>query len=159
MSVTQFIAGQAPKQSDSLAPIFAGLNAKQTFLGGISVNDLLDYFDALGEALIEDRKTRRINGMMFLSSWLRRKHLEQVLNHSLGRSPEHLDHFMAHQKGRIAARAQGLVSTRPASSSLWPRCASIWTTRSRFSTTNFSSSKARPSLRAARITWAPEHLW
>jgi hypothetical protein len=96
--------------ADSLAPLVEALGRQRPALAQIPVAALLDLFDDFGRRLLEDSETRTLDGVAFLSSWLRRSNLEGMLRLNLGGSLEHLDGFVPSGSVKLAAQPRGLVS-------------------------------------------------
>jgi hypothetical protein len=109
MRVTRFLpAGQT--FADSLTPLTDALTAQRSVLAGIPVATLLDLFDDFGRRLLQDPGTKTLDGVAFLSAWLRRSNLESMLRLNLGGSPEFLDGFLLVGSMKLAARPRGLIS-------------------------------------------------
>jgi hypothetical protein len=109
MRVTRFLPS-GKTFTDSLTPLTDALNERRAVLAGIPVATLLDLFDDFGRGLLQDSGTRAMDGIAFLSAWLRRSNLESMLRLNLGGSPEFLDGFLPVGSMKLAARPRGLVS-------------------------------------------------
>jgi hypothetical protein len=109
MRVTRFLpAGK--RFTDSLAPLIEALTQQRSVLAEIPVAALLDLFDDFGRRLLRHPVTKTMDGMAFLSAWLRRSNLEAMLRLNLGGSPEFLDGFLPVGSMKLAARPRGLIS-------------------------------------------------
>jgi hypothetical protein len=95
---------------ETLQPILARLRQVQPRLARIPVTELLDLFDDFGGRLVQDERTRTLEGVMFLSAWLKRRNLQKLLELNLHGNAEYLDHFLPEGRGYLAAKPQGLVA-------------------------------------------------
>ncbi len=110
MRIQQFLPDGTIAHHDSLKPILDGLEKSKVYLHTRKASDLLDYFDIAGEQLLKNPFTQRMDGVMFLSSWLKRKHMEEVVKRSLGNDPIILDEFIPIGTRRfLTAKPQGTV--------------------------------------------------
>jgi hypothetical protein len=96
--------------TDSLAPLVEALNQQRSIIAAVPIATLLDFFDDFGRRLLQHPDTRTMEGVAFLSSWLRRSNLEAMLRLNLGGSPEFLDGFLKIGAMKLAAKPRGLVS-------------------------------------------------
>lgn len=110
MKILQFQPGDVVREHEELTPIIGQLRGEQARLREYRIEALLDYFDAFGQNLLQDVRTQSLEGIMFLSSWLRRRHLENTLRLSLGREIQHLDGFVKYGSNYLSAKPHGLVS-------------------------------------------------
>jgi hypothetical protein len=95
---------------DSLGPLVEALNQRRDALARVPVAVLLDLFDDFSRRLLQHADTRTLDGVAFLSSWLRRSNLEGVLRLNLGGTPAYLDGFVQTRSMKMAAKPRGLVS-------------------------------------------------
>jgi hypothetical protein len=109
MRVTQFLP-TGTRMTDSLTPLVEALNQHRSALAGIPVAALLDLFDDFGRKLLQHPETRTLDGVAFLSTWLRRGNLEGMLRLNLGGSAEFLDGFLPVESLKLAAKPRGLIA-------------------------------------------------
>jgi hypothetical protein len=86
------------------------LNQYREALSRVPIATLLELFDDFGRRLPQDPDTRTLDGIAFLSGWLRRSNLEAMLRLNLGGSTEFLDGFVQVGSLKLAAKPRGLVS-------------------------------------------------
>jgi hypothetical protein len=109
MRITQLLpAGK--RSTDSLAPLIEALNQSRSALAKIPVSKLLEVLDDFGRKLIQHPDTRTLDGVAFLSAWLRKSNLEGMLRLNLGGSPEFLDGFLQVGSMKLAAKPRGFIS-------------------------------------------------
>ncbi len=99
-----------PQQFDFLEPLIEDLNRQREILARVPVQAILALLDNFSHRIIRDRKTQDIEGVAFLSAWLRSSNLEKVLRLNVGESLECLDGFISVGAAKIAAKPRGLVS-------------------------------------------------
>lgn len=109
MRVTQFLP-TGKRFTDSLTPLVEALSQHRSALAEIPVAALLDLFDDFGRRLLQHPDTKTLDGVAFLSTWLRRSNLEGMLRLNLGGSPGFLDGFLPVGSLKLAARPRGLIS-------------------------------------------------
>lgn len=110
MRLIRFLPG-GTAGSDTIDLLVTELLTRRSTLARIPVADLLDLFDDYGRRLLEHPDTRLLDGVAFLSSWLRRTNLEAMLKLNLGGSPAFLDGFQPTASSlKLAAKPRGLVS-------------------------------------------------
>jgi hypothetical protein len=110
MRVTQFLP-DGTMRSDNLRLLITELVTRREALAKIPVSDLLELFDDFARRLLEHPETRQLDGVAFLSSWLRRSNLESMLKLNLGGSTAFLDGFQPTATSlKLAAKPRGLVS-------------------------------------------------
>jgi hypothetical protein len=95
---------------DSLSPIVELLQQRREWIASIPVGRLLALFDDFGGRLLRDSRTARLEGAMFLSAWLKRRNLEQLLALNLNGNPAYLDGFVSEGRNYLAAKPHGLVA-------------------------------------------------
>ena len=114
MSGQHFRAGQPAVEFDDLATIIADLRGAQARLTSASNHELLDLLADFGARLLRDPATMGLDGVMFLSAWLKRSNLESMLDLNLGGRADALEGFVSLGDGeratRLAAQPHGLVS-------------------------------------------------
>ena len=113
MSGIHFRPGAGAEDFDDLGPIIASLRTAQRALTAASNDDLLALLGDFGARLLRDPRTMGLDGMMFLSAWLKRGNLEGMLDLNLGGRSAVLEGFVPVREGsstRISARPHGLVS-------------------------------------------------
>jgi hypothetical protein len=91
-------------------PLLDELRQNSSELAGIPVARLLNLFDDFGGKLLQHPETKTLDGVAFLSTWLRKSNLEGMLRMNLGGSPEFLDGFLPVGSVKLAAKPRGLVS-------------------------------------------------
>ena len=109
MRVTRFLPS-GKESVASLGPLVESLHQYRQALSQVPIAALLDLFDDFGRRLPQDPETRTLDGIAFLSSWLRRSNLEAMLRLNLGGSPAFLDGFVPVGSLKLAAKPRGLVS-------------------------------------------------
>ncbi len=90
---------------DALA---AELRAAADALRRVPLSAILDLLDAYSQALAREA-TASVEGVAFLSLWMRRGHLEDLVDRSLHGGSPSLDRFVTHGEGLIKAQPKGLV--------------------------------------------------
>jgi hypothetical protein len=95
---------------DDLTPIVASLERRRGWLASIPVGRLLAVFDDFAGRLLRDPRTAHLEGAMFLSAWLKRRNLEQLLELNLSGNPAYLDGFVPQGRNYLAAKPHGLVA-------------------------------------------------
>ncbi|HZU96730.1 MAG TPA: acyl-CoA reductase [Planctomycetota bacterium] len=112
MRVHHFLATGETRRLDSLEPILEALTREREPAAERKIDHVIACHEDFGRRILEDARTRSIDGVAFLSAWLRRENLEATLAlslHGLGRAA--LDGFVPHGRGAfLAARPQGLVA-------------------------------------------------
>ena len=81
-----------------------GLQALRT----ISVNQILDFFNGYSRALIQSPNAKEIDGIAFLSNWIRKSNLEKLIQNNLG-NKEVLNQFIGMGNKRVKAQSKGIV--------------------------------------------------
>ena len=95
---------------DAIDPLCAGLRAELAALTALPTAALLDLFDAFAGRIVADERTRGIEGLSFLATWLRRSNLESLLNLNLNGTHACLDGFRPlGSRSFIKAQPAGLV--------------------------------------------------
>jgi len=93
-----------------MAPILESLQRERGKIASLSSEQLLALFDDYARRLPRDPRTARLEGAMFLSAWLGRRNLEQILELNLNGNLAFLDGFVSQGKNYLAAKPQGLVA-------------------------------------------------
>jgi hypothetical protein len=109
MRVCRFLPS-GKQLTDSVTPLAEMLDQQRAMLAQIPVSTLLDLLDDFGRRLLLDPDTRTLDGVAFLSSWLRKSNLEGMLRLNLGGCLEFLDGFRPVGSLRLAAKPRGLIS-------------------------------------------------
>jgi len=109
MRVSWFLTS-GKQLTDSITPLAEELDRQRAALAQIPVDTLLDLFDDFARRLLQSADTRTLDGVAFLSSWLRKSNLEGMLRLNLGGCPEFLDGFRTVGSMRLAAKPRGLIS-------------------------------------------------
>jgi hypothetical protein len=110
MSVLRITAEGSQEAGDTLRPIVEALQRQRLPLSEIPVERLLALFDDFAGRLARDERTRGIEGLAFLSAWLRRSNLTKLLELNLGGKPAYLDGFLPEGRDYLAAKPHGLVA-------------------------------------------------
>ena len=95
--------------SDNLQSIIQLLKANIFDFSRLSVYSLLDFFDNFGKNLLDDSNTRSLEGVMFLSNWLRKANLERMLKLNLNGNLDYVDGFIQYNRNFLTAKPAGLV--------------------------------------------------
>lgn len=96
--------------SQTLDEIIQSLRQKQAHPPRFSIHQLLDLLDDFSARLLSDERTRQMEGIAFLSAWLKRKNLCKLLELNLNGRPDYLDGFLPYGKGYLTAKPHGLVA-------------------------------------------------
>jgi hypothetical protein len=110
LSILRITPNGAEPAGNDLAPIVQSLDRYRGWLASIPVGRLLAVLDDFAHRLLRDPRTARLEGAMFLSAWLGRRNLEQLLELNLGGNPACLDGFVPQGRNYLAAKPQGLVA-------------------------------------------------
>ena len=120
MSGTYFRPGSGPESFDDLGAIIDSLEASRARLVAATNEELLELLADFGARLLRSPGTMPLDGVMFLSAWLKRSNLEAMLDLNLGGRAEALEGFVPMGRAgaaddgspgtRLAARPHGLVS-------------------------------------------------
>jgi hypothetical protein len=110
MSVVR-ITGQGSQQvGETFAPLIEALRRQRSRLSQVPIQKLLSLFDDFAGRLLRDERTRKLEGMAFLSTWLRRSNLQRLLELNLNGNPAYLDGFLSEGRNYLAAKPHGLVA-------------------------------------------------
>ena len=120
MSGTYFRPGGGQESFEDLEKIIDSLQGSRAKLAAATNEELLELLSNFGARLLRSPKTVPLDGVMFLSAWLKRSNLDAMLELNLGGRGAALERFVsASAEGpggsstggaRIAARPHGLVS-------------------------------------------------
>jgi hypothetical protein len=110
MSVLRITPEGSQQAGNSLRPIIEALNRQRSSLARLPVENLLAVFDDFAARLTRDQRTREIEGLAFLSAWLRRSNLSKLLELNLNGKPAYLDGFQREGRDYLAAKPHGLVA-------------------------------------------------
>jgi len=110
MRVYEFLPNGETVTYYSLAPVISRLNEQREWLASTPYADLLALFDDFSRQIVADPVTQKMEGVAFLSGWLRENNLRKVLDLNTGGCPDCLDGFVLHHGVKISARPRGLVS-------------------------------------------------
>jgi hypothetical protein len=113
MSGTHFRPGHGEEPFDDLGPIIDAVRTSRAALVAASNEELLELLDNFGTRLLKSPATITLDGVMFLSAWLKRANLRAMLDLNLGGRARALEGFVPMSGGtgsKIAARPHGLVS-------------------------------------------------
>jgi len=95
---------------DSNTPLAEALDQQRPALARVPCAPLLDLFDDFSRRLLQHPDTRTLDGVAFLSSWLRKSNLEGMLRLKLGGSQQFLDGLLLLGSLKLAAKPRGLVA-------------------------------------------------
>lgn len=84
------------------------LKTAQFNLRKIPINTLLNLFNSFSRAILKDESVKEIEGIAFLSNWLRKSNLEKLINQNLG-NLDVLNQFIGSGNKRVKAQPKGLV--------------------------------------------------
>ncbi len=110
MSIQRIAPNGILPAGDSLTPTIESLENKRSWLARVPVDRLLALFDDFARRLPRDPRTCRLDGVAFLSAWLSRRNLEQLLALNLGGNTAYLDGFAPHGRNYLAAKPHGLAA-------------------------------------------------
>ena len=110
MSVLRITPDGSLPAGDSLLPIIESLNRQRSRLSEVPVDKLVALFDDFSGRLPRDQRARSLEGVTFLSAWLKRNNLQKLLELNLNGNPGYLDGFVAERTNHLAAKPQGLVA-------------------------------------------------
>lgn len=85
------------------------LKKAQLKLRTIPVNSILDLLNSFSRAILKEESVKEIEGIAFLSNWLRKSNLEKLLAQNLGQV-DILNQFIGSGNKRVKAQPKGLVS-------------------------------------------------
>ncbi len=95
------------KRVEKLAPLLPSIYGGIKILKKISKNEILDIFHEYSKNLIKSPKVNKIEGIAFLSSWLKRNNFIQIIEKSF-KDLEYLENFVGDKK-RIKAQPRGIA--------------------------------------------------
>ena len=84
------------------------LHAGMNLLFETEVDSIVEVLHAFSRSLVRDKDVRRIEGIAFLSNWLRRDNLLRIIDVNLG-DKKFLDHFQGGDRKLRRAFPRGLV--------------------------------------------------
>jgi hypothetical protein len=97
----------ACKETESLKPVLTTIQAGFEALKKIDKGKVIDVLQKFSENVLKDPSTTGIEGVAFLSNWLRKANLMQIVEKNL-KDIAYLDHFVGEKK-RIKAQPRGIV--------------------------------------------------
>lgn len=110
MSIQHITADGVTAAGDSLTPLVESLQSKRDWLARVPIDRLLALLDDYARRLLTDPRTAQLEGTAFLSAWLKRRNLQQLLELNLNGNPGYLDGFVGHGRSYLAAKPHGLVA-------------------------------------------------
>lgn len=110
MSILWITPRGSQKAGERLGSLIEALHRHRPRLAQTPIEKLLALFDDFSGRLLKDRRTRGIEGVAFLSAWLKRRNLQKLLELNLNGNPGYLDGFLPQGRDYLAARPQGLVA-------------------------------------------------
>ena len=93
---------------DNLDSISSQLKESQLNLKKIPVSAILDLINAFSRTILKDESVKGIEGIAFLSNWLRKSNLEKLIIQNLG-SVDVLNQFIGSGNKRTKAQPKGIV--------------------------------------------------
>lgn len=110
MSVLCITRDGVRQAGESLVSLVESLQARRAWLAAVPVERLLALFDDFARRLLHDPRTSHLEGVTFLSAWLRRHNLQQLLELNLNGNPAYLDGFVPYGRNYLAAKPHGLTA-------------------------------------------------
>ncbi|WP_371802842.1 acyl-CoA reductase [Candidatus Lokiarchaeum ossiferum] len=95
------------KSVESLRPLLSQIQEGARILKSIPKVAILDIFHEYSKNLIKSPKVNQVEGVAFLSSWLKRNNFSQIVNKNF-QTMDYLDHFIGEKK-RLKAQPRGLA--------------------------------------------------
>jgi len=77
-------------------------------LFGIPVTSIIGVLHQFSRALVRDEKVKKIEGIAFLSNWLRKDNLRKIIETNLG-SIDYLESFVGQERRKLRAFPRGIV--------------------------------------------------
>lgn len=74
----------------------------------IPINKLLNFFNGFSRKLIQAPEAKEIDGIAFLSNWLRKSNLERIIQNNIG-NKEILNQFIGSGNKKVKAQPKGIV--------------------------------------------------
>jgi hypothetical protein len=93
---------------DDLLTIESEVREGMAKLFEVKIDSILAVLHVFSRALIRDPEVKKIEGIAFLSNWLRRENLKKIIGTNLG-SIEYLESFVGEDRRRIRTFPRGLV--------------------------------------------------
>jgi hypothetical protein len=109
MTVVEFRPDGTEKR-ERLPVVLDRLDRNRHTLAGIPVRHLIGLLDDFAGRVLLDDGARRIEGIAYLSSWLKARNLQSLLERNLGQGIDVLDGFVPVDRGFIAAKPRGIVA-------------------------------------------------
>jgi hypothetical protein len=110
MSILRITPEGPISAGDSLCPIVERLLERRAALAQIPVERLVALWGDFAARLLRDPRTKTLEGVMFLSAWLGKNNLRQLLELNLNGNPAYLDGFQPWGRNYLAAKPQGLAA-------------------------------------------------
>ena len=110
MNILRITPQGVESAGESLGPMIEALNGRRADIARLPIRAMLALFDDFARRLVRDERTRTLEGAMFLSAWLGRHNLEQLLELNLNGNAAYLDGFVPWGRNYLAAKPQGLVA-------------------------------------------------
>jgi hypothetical protein len=111
--ITSFLRGGVFQETDvdSLESLVSEVDAGRKAVFEIPIGAIVEILDSLGKALLKDEKLSQEEGLPFLSMWLRKRALLEMIDLNLGGRPELLDGPVKLKEGRyLRAQPRGVVA-------------------------------------------------
>ena len=95
------------KEVQSISSILNSLRKGQNLLKEVKKEEILDLFEAYSRKLINSSQVNQIEGVPFLTNWLRKGNFSRIVKKNL-KSVDYLENFVGERK-RIKAQPRGIV--------------------------------------------------
>ena len=95
------------KKVESIKPLLRIIQEGFLSLKSIKKNDIIELFQVYSENLRKNKKVNRLEGVIFLSTWLRKNNFIQILEKNFN-NLEYLENFLGDTK-RIKAQPRGIA--------------------------------------------------
>lgn len=107
-----FLNGQVvevdSKNNFTFSDIKKNVEEGMTLLRPLKVNQILKFLNYYSRQLIQSPEAKEVEGIAFLSNWLRKSNLEKLIQNNLG-NKEILNQFIGSGNKRVKAQPKGLV--------------------------------------------------
>lgn len=102
------LGGEFIDRDEPLEDILRTTMSNHSRLLDLRVQEIVSLLDALGRELVRDRACRTLDGVSYLSLWLRRSNLERILRLEYG-NPKALDGFVEDEGSLLRAHPRGVT--------------------------------------------------
>jgi hypothetical protein len=98
------------ERHERLSAVLDRLDRNRPLLASVPVRHVIAVLDDFAARVLDDEAARRIEGIAYLSSWLKARNLETLLERNVGQRIDILDGFVPADRGFIAAKPRGIVA-------------------------------------------------